>query len=384
MKRILYLTLIAALILTIVSCAPKQGPSPTPSTPTPTAPPKATAPASSILPPTSQDAAWAKVVENAKKEGTVTIYSFYFAADIGRAIAKAFQDRYGIRAEILAIAGRQTVEKVKVESAMKQLVADLVNTGVSSATELSVAGFGENIIRELPNLKDRNAFLIDPVYSPNEDMVFASLTMVAPLINTKLVRPQEEPHAFNDFLDPKWNGNILAVDPRAGGGGLFNIITTMKYFKILDDAYWRKLSPQLTLFGGSQQELYRMVGRGEYKIALPASDSAVAPIVAEGGPLKFVSMDEGDVGQGESIMLLKGAPHPNAGKLFMDWILSPEGQEVYARAASTNPLRKGVPGFALAAATVNSKKIVSRTWEAAQAGNDYQKAGLIEQLFGKR
>ncbi|MBF8265252.1 MAG: Ferric transporter ATP-binding subunit, partial [Dehalococcoidia bacterium] len=333
---------------------------------------------------TSQDAAWAKVVESAKKEGTVTIYSFYYVADIGRVIAKAFQDRYGIRVEILAIAGRQTVEKVKVEASMKQLVADVVNTGVSSATELSVGGFGESVFKELPNLKDRNAFLIDPVYSPNGDMVFASLTMVAPIINTRLVGPQEEPRSFNDFLDPKWNGHILAADPRAGGGGLFNIITTMKHFKILDDAYWRKLSPQLQLFGGSQQELYRMVARGEYKIGLPASDSAVAPIVAEGGPLKFVSMDEGDVAQGESVMLLKGAPHPNAGKLFMDWILSPEGQEVYARAASTNPLRKGVPGFALPAASVNSKKIVSRTWEAAQAGNDYQKAGLLETLFGKK
>ncbi|MDO8637642.1 MAG: extracellular solute-binding protein [Dehalococcoidia bacterium] len=383
MRKSLLPTIFVALILIMVSCAPQPAPTLTPPAPRPTTAPVA-APTSNLPPSTSQDAAWAKVVESAKKEGTVTIYSFYYVADIGRAIAKAFQDRYGIRVEILAIAGRQTVEKVKVEASMKQLVADLVNTGVSSATELSVGGFGENIFRELPNLKDRNAFLIDPVYSPNGDMVFASLTMVAPIVNTRLVGPQEEPRSFNDFLDPKWNGHILAADPRAGGGGLFNIITTMKHFKILDDAYWRKLSPQLQLFGGSQQELYRMVARGEYKIGLPASDSAVAPIVAEGGPLKFVSMDEGDVAQGESVMLLKGAPHPNAGKLFMDWILSPEGQEIYARSASTNPLRKGVPGFALPAASVNSKKIVSRTWEAAQAGNDYQKAGLLETLFGKK
>ena len=379
MRKSLLPTIFVALILIMVSCAPQPAPAPTPAAPRPT-----TAPVAAPTPSTSQDAAWAKVVESAKKEGTVTIYSFYYVADIGRAIAKAFQDRYGIRVEILAIAGRQTVEKVKVEASMKQLVADIVNTGVSSATELSVSNFGESVYKELPNLKDRNAFLIDPVYSPNGDMVFASLTMVAPLINTKLVSSQEEPRSFNDFLNPKWNGHILAADPRAGGGGLFNIITTMKHFKILDDDYWRKVAPNLTMFGGSQQELYRMVARGEYKIGLPASDSAVAPIVAEGGPLKFVSMDEGDVAQGESVMLLKGAPHPNAGKLFMDWILSPEGQEIYARAASTIPLRKGVPGFALPAASVNSKKIVSRTWEAAQAGNDYQKAGLLETLFGKK
>ncbi|MBI4267590.1 MAG: extracellular solute-binding protein, partial [Chloroflexi bacterium] len=155
-------------------------------------------------------------------------------------------------------------------------------------------------------------------------------------------------------------------------------------FKILDDDYWRKMAPQLQLFGGSQQEQYRMVGRGEYKMALPASDSAVAPIIAEGAPLKFLPMDEGDVGQGESLIVLKDAPHPNAAKLFADWALSPEGQEAYAKAASTNTLRKGLKSYMLPAAMINSKKLISRTWEAAEAGNDYQKAGLIEQLFGKR
>ncbi|MBF8265746.1 MAG: Ferric transporter ATP-binding subunit, partial [Dehalococcoidia bacterium] len=126
MRKLLLPSILVALTLIMVSCAPQPAPAPTPAAPRPT-----TAPVAAPTPSTSQDAAWAKVVESAKKEGTVTIYSFYYVADIGRVIAKAFQDRYGIRVEILAIAGRQTVEKVKVEASMKQLVADVVNTGVS-------------------------------------------------------------------------------------------------------------------------------------------------------------------------------------------------------------------------------------------------------------
>lgn len=384
MKRFLYPILVIILVLITVSCAPKQAPAPATPATRPSTPAPAATPASNLLPPTSQDAAWAKVVENAKKEGSLTIYSFYYVGDIGRAIAKAFQDRYGIRVEIMAAPGRQTVEKLKVEQSMKQVVADVVNTGVSSSTEISLAGIGESVWRELPNLKNKDVFNVDPVYSPNGDILFFSLTLIGPLINTSLIKTQDEPKSLMDFLDPKWKGNIIAIDPRQGGGGLFNMITVMKYFKVMEDDYWRKLAPNLTLFGGSQQEAYRATGRGEYKVCMPASDSPIAPLIAEGAPLKLLAIDEGTVGQGEATMVVKGAPHPNAARLFTDWVFSQEGQTVYAKASSINPLRKDIPGFLIAGANLTPKKILNRTWDAAAAGNDYQKAGLIEQLFGKR
>ncbi|MBI4287819.1 MAG: extracellular solute-binding protein [Chloroflexi bacterium] len=382
MKRRLSLALgVVGLVSLMSTCAPKPV---APPAPAPTAAPATPAPASKLSSATAQDAAWDKVIATAKKEGVVTVYSFFYVGDMGKDMARTFQQRYGIRVEILASPGRQTVEKLKVEQAVKQPVADVVNTGTSSATEISVAGLGENVWRELPSLKDRSAFLIDPVYSPSGDLLFSSLTLVAPAINTSLVKPQDEPRSFKDFLDPKWKGNVLSLDPRTGGGGMFTTIATMKYFKVLEDDYWKQLAPQLQLFGGSQQEQYRMVARGEYQVALPASDSPLAPLIAEGAPMKLLAMDEGTVAQGDSIMVVKGGPHPNAARLFVDWVLSPEGQEVYARASKINPMRKGVPGYMIPGANITPKKVINRTWEAAQAGNDYQKAGLMEQLFGKR
>lgn len=381
MKPIYIAPLIAVSLLVLASCTPQPA---TPATPPPTGTTPRPSPTATPPPTTSQDTAWNKVVDAAKKEGLVTIYAFYYSGDIGRSMARAFQDRYGIRVEILASAGRQTVEKVKVEQAMKQPVADVVNAGVSSATELSLAGLGEKVWQELPSMQDKSVFSIDPVYSPNGDILFSSATLVTPAINTRLVKPDEEPKSYKDFLDPKWKGNLLGLDPRGGGGALFNTIATMKFFKILDDDYWRSLAPNITLFGGSQQEQYRMVGRGEYKVALPSGQSPVAPLIAEGAPMKLLDMEEGIVAQGESTMVVKGARHPNAARLFVDWVMSAEGMETYARASSTDSIRKGVPGYMIPAATLKPKKIINRTWEAAEASNEYQKSGVMEQIFGKK
>ncbi len=383
MKKLVGSLLVAASVMAIalvlMSCTPTQPPpAPTPSSPATTTPAPVTG--ASVTP---EDAAWAKVVAAAKKEGVLTMYSFYYVGDTGRALSKAFQDRYGIGVEILASSGTPTLEKIKVEQAVKQPVADVVNSGTSTATDISVLGLGENVTKELPNLRDRSVFLVDPVYSPKGDVLFTSLDYVTPTVNTNLVKPQDEPKSYKDFLDPKWKGHLLSTDPRTGGGGMFNTVVTMRYFKILDDDYFRALAPQMRFFGGLQEQ-FRMVARGEYKVAMDSSISTILPLIAEGAPLKMVPLDEGTIAQGESTIVIKGAPHPNAAKLFADWILSAEGQETYVKAASISSMRKGVPSYVVAGAKLAPKKIVNRTWEAAQAGNDYRKSGVLEQIFGNK
>ncbi|MBF8266360.1 MAG: Ferric transporter ATP-binding subunit, partial [Dehalococcoidia bacterium] len=120
MKTVYIATMIVISLFILASCTLQPATTPTPVSSGTTPRPSPTAISPSVSP---QDTAWNKVVEAAKKEGLVTIYAFYYGGDIGRSMARAFQDKYGIRVEILASAGRQTVEKVKVEQAMKQPVA---------------------------------------------------------------------------------------------------------------------------------------------------------------------------------------------------------------------------------------------------------------------
>ncbi|MDO8636952.1 MAG: hypothetical protein Q7R34_12115, partial [Dehalococcoidia bacterium] len=99
MKAFHYVSLVVIItLLTVISACTPGAPDPS-TTPT-AATSKTTVPTSNLPPLTSQsasqDAAWAKIVEAAKKEGNLTIYSFNFVGDIGLAVSKAFKDEYNI------------------------------------------------------------------------------------------------------------------------------------------------------------------------------------------------------------------------------------------------------------------------------------------------
>ena len=382
----LFLLLGLGLLVLLASCTPQAAS--TPSALEAIAPAKAASPTSNISPPASQDAAWAKVVEAAKKEGLVTIYGAnQFAGDGGSRTIEAFSKEYGIRVDLLIAAGRQAVERIKVENKMKQPVADIVGPGLSSATELSLAGLLDSIWQELPAFRDRAIFKVNPMYTPNGDVLNMAFSPSGVLINTKWVKAQDEPRSYLDLLDPKWKGKMIITDPRAGAGGGFAWLAEMRYYKILDDDYFRRFARQEPiLWGGSSLEQDNMVARVEAWLNPYTTAGVASQMILEGAPLKILGMVEGSSVIMTPISMVKGAAHPNAAKLLINWMFSRQGQEVYARAFSIDSVRKDVPNFVDPRLRPQPEppKYLPRTFEVAEASNRYHKEGIAESIFGKR
>lgn len=383
LKNRIYTWIIILIALSLVSaCAPKPQPVGT-APPAPVAPAKATVPTSNLPPPTSQDTAWSGVVEAAKKEGRLVIYGATPFANAGREIMATFSARYGIPVDLLLLGGRQQVEKLKVERSIKQPIADIIQTGVTSATEIVLDGLSESAVRTLPVLRDRSLFYVDPVYGPQEQIIGFSMTLLGPLVNTNLVKP-DDIKSWRDILDPKWKGRITMSDPRSTGTGL-NLFSTLTYHKVLDYDYFRRLAQQdVRLSGASNRETYTQVARGEYAIDFAAGQNTIAPFIMEGAPLKVLAPEEGNTSQLEPVMLAKDPPHPNAARVFINWLLSQEGQEAYNKTVSSQPLRKDMPDFSPEKVKVNPKKIWNRTWEAAEQSNKDLKSGITVEIFGKK
>ncbi|MBF8265463.1 MAG: Ferric transporter ATP-binding subunit [Dehalococcoidia bacterium] len=296
---------ILAILATILSCTPKSVPTAPAS---PVAPVPISAPASNIPTPTSLDATWAKVIEAAKKEGRLVIYGDSPFAAAGRTLATAFTAQYGIPIDLLILPGRQQAEKLKVERGIGKPVADVVQTGVSSSTEIVLSDLAESAVESLPVLKDRSVFYVDPVYGPQKQIIAFGLTYLGPVVNTNKVKP-DEIKSWNDVLNPKWKGQIIMSDPRGTGAGL-NLFSTLTYHKVLDYDYFRRLARQeLSLWPGGHREAYLMVGRGEYAMDFGGGSSEISFLVMEGAPIKTIATEEGSVGQIQPVLLAKGAPH---------------------------------------------------------------------------
>jgi iron(III) transport system substrate-binding protein len=264
-------------------------------------------------------AEWQKVIEAAKREGEVVLYSALVGAPSTKRIAEAFEARYGIPVETLEARASELLERVRTEQASGRSLGDVSYNG-AVATERQMLDSVFVPHRGLPNASGLpTPFTSDGTRAP------AFVIHFGILLNTDLVKPSDEPRSWKDLLVEKWKGQILADDVHpVGSGSLFFQATYGK----LGREFHEKLAAQDPSFTRDPRASQRRVARGEYPIFIPSSLAAMKEL--EGLPLKTVVPSEGAVYVLYQTAVFKNAPHPNAARLFMDFVLSDEAQAIYA------------------------------------------------------
>jgi iron(III) transport system substrate-binding protein len=287
----------------------------------------------------SQTPDWDTVVANAKKEGSVVIYSAAPGAPPITEINNLFQQRYGIHVEALEGRASEIRERVRVEQSAGRVAGDVHYNG-SATTELMSAEGAFQPYGNLPNAKN-----VLPPYVADGTRVTSNALSYGILVNSNLVKPGDEPKSWHDLLDPKWRNKILADDMRAlGGGWVLFFATTDK----LGVDFHREFAKQNPAFIRDIRNAERRVARGEYPLLIPE----VLPyyVAIKGLPVRFITPEEGCPYVGFDLTLLKNAPHPNAARLLMNFYLSDEAQEIFARGGYTTVNGKPAPEVAGVAA----------------------------------
>ena len=163
--------------------------------------------------------------------------------------------------------------------------------------------------------------------------------------NTKAVNPKEI-QAWKDLLNPKWRGKIAGFDPRVSGGGdPFRFFQTTAEFGA--DFITRLVRDAEIVFTRDMNQGLDWLASGKYELYL---GSALFTLEAKekGLPVDILSqsMKDGEtMGLGGvcCVALINKAPHPNATKVFLNWLLSKEGQMLWQRYSKTNSLRVDIP-----------------------------------------
>jgi iron(III) transport system substrate-binding protein len=261
---------------------------------------------------------WDKVVAEAKKEGKLVIYNGA-VFKIVREIGNLFQKEYGIEVEVLDGRASEIRERIRTEQAAGRAIGDLIYSGAPSIAIQTAEGRFEPH-GPLPLAGSlTEPFVDDGTFLP------ANAGNFALLVNTNLVK--EEIRSWKDLEDPKWAGKILSDDPRAlgAGSGWFEVT-----YRAFGREYHEKVAAQKPVFSRVWAESHRRIARGEFSIYFPFNVSEYQSL--KGLPIKVIIPKEGVPYVPFGTAVLKGAPHPNAARLYMNYLMDPARQLLFAQA----------------------------------------------------
>ncbi len=265
----------------------------------------------------------ASVIDAAKREGEVVWYSTQIINQLVRPLAAAFEKKYGIRVRYSRANANEVAVKIMGESRAGRPQVDVFD-GTSTVVPLEREGF---VLQWQPEAAKAYP---DTYKDPQGYWVASNIYINTPGYNTSLVPKGSEPHTYQDLLDPKWRGKIAwnALPSASGGTGFIgNVLTTMGEADGM--SYLRKLSQQkIANVAGAAREVLDQVIAGEYPIALQIFNHHAVISANKGAPVDWIKMEPA-TGTLSVISIHKSAPHPNAAKLLVDFIISKEGQQIY-------------------------------------------------------
>jgi ABC-type Fe3+ transport system substrate-binding protein len=284
----------------------------------------------------AQSAEWEKVLAAARKEGKIVV-SVPASNELRAAIERSFEKRYGVDVEPVVGRASAVVRKMVEESKAGVRYVDVHMGGSESiVTGLLPEGILEPVepLMVLPEVREPRQWWGGHIWVDNaKRFVYSSLAYQTEniWINSQLMKA-DQVRSFDDLLDERLKGQIGMLDPRTPGSGA----STWSYLReIKGEDYLRKLVGQKLSLSRDQRVLAEILAKGRLALVIGLTYYSYAPFVKAGLPVApLPAPKEGVYVSGGSghLVVLKNAPHPNATKLFVNWFLSREGQEVYSRA----------------------------------------------------
>ena len=264
------------------------------------------------------------LIAAARAEKQVVWYTVQTIPQIVRPVVAAFEKKYGVKVEYIRANASDITLRVLNEAKAGQVKCDVFD-GTTTAPALKQAGLVEKWLPDeastfAPQTRDSEGYWVANNYFTN--------TLA---VNTELVKPADEPKSYEDLLNPRWKGKMAWGSTPSSSAAPGFIGHMFKHFgrdKGMD--YLRRLATQaLAAMPVAARQVLDRVIAGEYAIGINMFAHHAVISAQKGAPTKWLPVSPAMVTMNTS-SVMKNAPHPNAAKLFMSYLVSEEGQRIFA------------------------------------------------------
>lgn len=293
----------------------------------------------------SWDVEWQRSLIQAKKEGKVVVYSST-GGDLASMLNKAVWEKFGFKVDVVSGRGSELTQKIIRERMAGLYLVDAYLSGFGTSLFYSLKPANALAPLEpfllLPEVKDESLWWNGLGWIDDEKtaLAFSAYISESLAINTDLVR-EGELKSFKDILNPKWKGKILMMDP-GGGGSPVRFIGVI--VELLGRDYLEALAKQEPVLVRDDRLLVEWLARGRFAIATTPTGEVFSQFKEIGAPIKYLRLEE--VVQltagGGCIGVLNNRPDPGATKIFVNWLLSREGQLIFGKAKGVQSRRLDV------------------------------------------
>jgi iron(III) transport system substrate-binding protein len=288
---------------------------------------------------------WEKTIQGAKREGKLSLYLYQGEGELG-GVAQLFQKKYPeISVTTVTGRGNQLGPRIMAERRAGKFLVDAYIAGLTSTYEILYRAKILDPIPAaliLPEVLDESKWWQGQHHyiDPENKYIFVFVGNVSQYVSyhTKLVDPVEF-RSYWDFLQPKWKGKILSRDPKISGSQRIGL-RGFFYTPELGAEFVRRLYGEMDVTLTQEiRQATDWLANGKFAICFFCSEILKAK--SQGLPVDEFStarwkesraITAGNVG---SVALPSHAPHPQAARLFVNWLLSREGQIAFQRAANT-------------------------------------------------
>lgn len=274
--------------------------------------------------------------EAAEAEGEMTFYTD-LQLDVAQALVNAFNDKYpGIRVDVWRGDSGQVTQRFETESAAGRHIVDVLTVTDRQSKQFAAKGL------TAPHRSAHADLYPEGLQAPDDMWSTFATVQLGIAWNTDEVSPEEAPKSWAELLEPKWTGRLGMQDPLQGGGAGIWVATL---YGLMGEEDWTDFMSKLgkqDLRYGRYLEVREMLASGEIAVQLVAYPAYTQPLIDQGAPIEWALVDPA-LYTGQTLNLSANAPNPNAARLFIDFVMSEEGQRLLAEQKQVPALAAAMP-----------------------------------------